>query len=226
MMASWFRKADPRLAGYLAATRPRLRASTPLSEVPFVVLDAETTGLRVGSDQLLSVAAMPVRRHRTAVGGLRSWLVHREGAGVTPATRVHTILPSDSSGGTPEDEVLEELCEMLAGAVVVGHHIGFDVGMIDHALRRHFRARLRNPTIDTARLAMNVLDPYRPTGYAGQRPPGLDEVCAHVGLGIWERHTADGDTFAIAQLFLLLCARLARKLGREPVIGDLPVVRG
>ncbi|GAA5483139.1 3'-5' exonuclease [Haloferula sargassicola] len=223
MKLTWFQRPDPRVAAHLAP--PKFARSTPLAEIPFVVLDAETTGLRVGFDKLLSVAAMPVRRERAEVDGLRSWLVRREDLDVTPATSVHTILPSDSTGGTPEDEVLAGLSEMLAGRVIVGHHVGFDAGVLDHALRRHFHARLRHPLVDTARLAMQVLDAYRPSGYAGQRPPGLDEVCAHLGLGIWERHTADGDTFAIAQLFLLLCARLRRKLGRDPVFGDLPVAR-
>lgn len=225
MKLPWTRDPDPRAAAYLAGTPRRLKKSTPLDELPLVVLDAETTGFDVHRDQLLSLAAMPVRRGRADAGGLRNWLVHRPEADVNQATRIHTILPSDLRRGVPEASLLEQLCPMLTGAVLVGHHIGFDAAVLDRALRHRLACGLRNPAIDTAQLAMRALDPYRRTGYAAQRPPGLDEVCAHLGIPLWERHTADGDTFATAQLFLLLCARLRRKLGRPLVVGDFPILK-
>ncbi|MBB5353234.1 DNA polymerase-3 subunit epsilon [Haloferula luteola] len=218
----FFQHPEPEVARYLAGTPRRLSRNTPFSELSFLVLDAETTGFNLSTDRLLSVAAMPVRHGRAEAGGLRSWLFHQPDVAITAATRIHTILPSDSVGGTPERQVLQELLPAATGALIVGHHIGFDIGMLNAAMRRHFHTPLRNRTLDTALLSMRVLDAFRRTGYSNQRPPGLDEVCAHLGLSIWERHTADGDTFATAQIFLLLCARLRRKLGRDLVLGDLP----
>lgn len=217
---------DARIASYVDGTPRRLGRRTPLADLPIVVLDAETTGFRVGSDRMLSIATMPVRRGRAMLGELRDWLIDQPGAEVTAATRIHTILPCDSSNGRPEEDVLREVCEVLTGSVLVGHHIGFDAAMIDEGMKRHFGSGLRNVMIDTAQLAMRVVDAFRRTGYGSQRPPGLDEVAAQLGLPLWERHTAEGDAFATAQLFLLLCARLRRKLGRELVLGDLPVTRG
>ncbi|MGH8021321.1 MAG: hypothetical protein ACREIA_24175 [Opitutaceae bacterium] len=83
------------------------------------------------------------------------------------------------------------------------------------------RTGLRNPLVDTARLAMAELEAFRKTAYPGQRPPSLDEVCSSLGLPMHDRHTASGDTFTTAQVFLLLAARARRRLGRPLRLKDL-----
>jgi DNA polymerase-3 subunit epsilon len=94
--------------------------------------------------------------------------------------------------------------------------------MLDDALRRTFGIRLRNPLVDTARLAMSTIDAFHQTGYSNQRPPTLDEVCAKAGVALIDRHTAVGDAFTTAQLFLFLCAKLKHMLGRELIVDDIP----
>lgn len=217
---------DPLAERYREVTPKRISRGTPLSGIPFLVLDAETSGFKIGSDTLLSLAAMELRDGRALAGKTAAWIVYRDRAPVTAASEVHGILPSESARGLPEKEVLAALLPMIGGKVIVGHHIGFDAAMIDSALRRHYGIGLRNPLIDTAIMAMGEVDAFRRTGYANQRPPGLDEVCAHLGLPTMERHTAEGDTLTTAQLFLLLCGRLRRRLQREPRAADLPIATG
>jgi DNA polymerase-3 subunit epsilon len=117
---------------------------------------------------------------------------------------------------------MQELLPLLHGAVVVGHHINFDAAMIDRALRRRFDVGLRNPLVDTANLAQVAIDAFAKTGYANQRPPTLDEVCSHLEIMTMERHTAAGDAFTTAELFLLLCARMRQQLKRPLLVDDLP----
>ncbi len=210
---------------YEEATPPRLPRRTPLGGVRFVVLDSETTGFNPARDRILSLAAMPVRDGGMRVSDLQSWLVYHSDIPMTDAVRVHGILPSDAREGAPEQVVLEQLLPLISGAVLVGHHIGFDVRMLNEALGRRFGIRLRNPTIDTATLAMQTVEAFRKTGYAGQRTPSLEEVCTHLGIAPLERHTAPGDTFTTAELFLVLCARHARDLRRPLTVADLPIER-
>ncbi|MDP0489424.1 MAG: 3'-5' exonuclease [Verrucomicrobiota bacterium JB023] len=223
MKFPWTPKREPEVEAYLAGTSRRYRRKDPTAEAPFVVLDTEASGFQLHTDKILSVATMSVQGNRAETSSLRHWLIRRTEADVTPATRIHTILPSDSSEGTPEKEVLGQLLPILTGSIIVGHHIGFDIAMLNRAFQEHYNLKLKNRYLDTAVLAQRVLDAYRRTGYANQRPPGLDEVVSHLGLTVWERHTADGDTFATGQLFLLLCARLRRQLERELVLSDLPL---
>jgi DNA polymerase-3 subunit epsilon len=221
----WFgrREVVPFARAYCEGTEKRVARKTPVDELNFVVLDAETTGFDPVKNRILSLATLPVRAGVLQVSGLRSWLVFQPAAPLTEAVQVHGILPADTKSGEPEPVMLEQVLPMLTGAVLVGHHLGFDVAMLNAALHRHFKLRLRNPLLDTAHLAMHALDAFRKTGYAGQRVPSLDEVCLHCDVTPVERHTAPGDTFTTAELLLVLCARYERQLGRPLVAGDLPL---
>ena len=214
---------DPRLDAYRQGTRRKWDKTAPVDATSFVVLDLETTGFSIHEDRILSIAALPLSGKRCRIEDLKSWIIYHSDAAVTPATEVHTILPSESSRGISEDAALLELLPLLEGAIIVGHHIQFDAAMLNKALGHHFQGELRNPLLDTAMLAMECIDSFHQTGYSKQQPPGLDEVCAYLGLPLWERHTADGDTFGTAQLFLMLQARMQRKMKRRMVLRDLPL---
>lgn len=208
---------------YVDATPKRLGKKKPLDELRIVVVDAETSGFDVNKDRLLSLAAVPLRGREINIADVHSWLVYQTASGVTDAARIHGILPSDTRAGQAEAQVMEELLPLLHGAVMVGHHIHFDAALIDLALRRRFGVGLRNPLLDTADLAQIAVDAFARTGYANQRPPTLDEVCSHLEIATMERHTAPGDAFTTAQLFLLLCARLRQQRKRPLLVGDLPM---
>jgi len=219
----WWRRppADPIAAAYAAGTARKVGARTPLDSLRFVVLDAETSGFRVGSDRLLSLATVPVQAGRIPLGAIRSWLFRQTTVPLNQATEVHGILPAEAAGGESEESILCEVLAELTGAVVVGHHIGFDLAVLDEATRRHFGLRLRNASIDTANLAMRVVEAFAATAYPGQRPPTLEELCSHCGVPLIDRHTAAGDAYTTAELFLVLCARKQRLLGRPLIAGDL-----
>ena len=220
---NWFRRhRDPLAQAYRDATPRRPARRQAWMELTFLVLDAETTGFKVGQDRMLSLATMPIRHGDLHVGEAADWVVFQSSAPVNAASSVHGILPSETVAGTAERAVLAALLPRLHGAVVVGHHIGFDAAILDEALRRHFGTGLRNPLLDTAALAMATLDAFARTAYPGQRPPTLEELCSHCGITPLDRHTAAGDAFTTAELFLLLCARLRRRLDRPLQARDLP----
>jgi len=219
------RKLEPPAEAYRSGTPWRMRGRTPLDRARLVVLDTETTGFRIGQDRMLTLACVDVSGGQIHVNRLRSWLLFQPAACINDAVAVHGILPSESAEGSPEKEVLTELFPIITGAVLVGHHVSFDASVLDHALRIHFGTGLRNPMIDTARLAMAELEAFRRTAYPNQRPPSLDEVCMNLGMPMHDRHTAAGDAFTTAQLFLLLAARARRRLGRELKLSDFPVKR-
>lgn len=220
----WFssKKLLPKAQAYIDATPKRFSKSRSMDELRFVVIDAETTGFDVNRDRLLSLAAVPLRAREISIADVHSWLIFQPSPGVTDAARIHCILPSDTRTGLPEPQVMEELLPLLCGTIVVGHHIHFDAALIGHAFRRRFNVEFRNPLLDTAELAQIAVEAFARTGYANQRPPTLDEVCSHLEIATMERHTAPGDAFTTAELFLLLCARLRQRLKRPLLVGDLP----
>lgn len=222
-MFAWLRRSawPDFVVDYHDRTPRRIDRGRNWNDLNFVVLDAETTGFDPISDRLLSIGLVPLRKGGIVVEGRRNWLVQQLDVPNNDAVKIHGIAPAASARGTPEAEVLRDLLAVLSGAVLVGHHIAFDAAMISAALHRHFGTRLRNPLIDTAALATRHIDAFHKTGYANQRPPGLDEICAHAGLPVIGRHTATGDAFTTAQLFLWLCGRLRVRHQRELTAADL-----
>ncbi len=212
---------NPVVRQYLAGTRRRWASDTPLGSLPLVAIDLETSGFRVGMDLILSVGTVAFTPEGIQVSKISNWIVRHGHPPINEATAIHGILPSQSEAGEPEAEILTSLLPILEDAILVGHHVAFDVAMLDNSLRRAFGIRLLNRNIDTAHLAMATLDAFHQSGYSNQRPPTLDEVCTKLGVPMMERHTAAGDAFTTAELFLVLCAKLRQRLGRELTLGDV-----
>jgi len=223
-MFFWRRKnpRPPIVESYLEGTPRRTPSKTPLAELLFIVLDCETTGFNSTQDRVLSLAIAELRGGRLHIARSTAWLF-QQNRPVTKAVSVHGILPSDTAFGQPEPEILLELLPRLQGAIIVGHHIGFDIAMLNAAIKRHFKITLKNQVLDTARFAMSAVEAFARTGYPGQREPTLDEVCAQCGIAPIDRHTAEGDTFTTATLFLAMCARRQRQLARPLRASDLPL---
>ncbi|MDQ8181029.1 3'-5' exonuclease [Pelagicoccus sp. SDUM812005] len=222
MIWPFSRPKDPVALRYLSCKPDQRREKREIRELPIVVLDAETTGFRVGFDRLLTLGLLKIEKLQIAIDSARSWTIYRETSVINEAVQVHGILPSESRNGIPEREVLAEFFEELQDAIIVGHHINFDIAMLSEASKRHFRIPLKNRVVDTGHLAMQELATFKRTGYPNQRPPSLDELCLHLNIPSLERHTALGDAYTTGLLFLNLCARLSRRLDRPVQLGDLP----
>lgn len=189
-------------------------SSTPLQEVPFVVLDTETTGFDARQDKVLSVGAVKVQGGQVWVSESFACLVRQEVALGNKSPEVHGLLrPQLTQEGLPEQEALAQLLRFCGNAVLVGHHIGFDLAMVNVMVRRcGIHGKLLNPCIDTAQLARRLEQPrlhpdaFRPADYT------LDALISKYNLPSEARHTAPGDAFMTAILLLKLLAK-ARKRG-------------
>lgn len=226
-MMNWFhKKKHPTfVCDYLAAAKLRKKRQRPLSAERIVVLDTETEGLSLDRDEILSLALFEIVDGRIDLSRRRDWLVYHPDTRPNRATAIHGILPSQTENGIPEQVMMEELLPILSDALIVCHHVGFDLSRISKVLQRHFNIRFKTRALDTAVLAMHELPAFHKTGYPNQRMPTLDDVCAQLDLPIIGRHTAEGDAFMTAEIFLFLCGRLQRRLGRPLQVGDLPTIK-
>jgi len=119
---------------------------------------------------------------------------------------------------TPTDEVIggneELLLAYLRDGVIVGHHIGHDVSMLDAGLERMGSdVRLLNRTLDTADLTWHLA---QDGAFADRTLPGhltLDTLADLFGVTPHDRHTASGDAFITALVFLRLL-KLSSRHGR------------
>ena len=220
----WFRQKYPtQFEDY--RLRTPVNKKVPEYSVRWAILDLETTGFDLNKDRILSVAITIVENGQFNMKTFQSWYVYQDSKKVNEATKIHGILPSQIKEGIPEKQMLETLIPLLAGTVIVGHHISFDAAMLNIALERHFSITLKNQILDTAYFASNELEAFRRTGYTNQRPPSMEDVCTQLNIPMAERHTADGDVFTTAQIFLILRGRLKRRLKRTLFLRDFHLMK-
>ena len=190
--------------------------ATPLADVRFVVLDSETTGLNPATDRLITIGAVAVVGGEILIGDSFDALLKVEEN--TSAVTVHGITREQSARGVDEPQALEALLDYLGDGVIVGHHINHDIATLDAAYGRHWGLQLRNRSLDTMDLTLHV---ERAGAFEG-RPPirhfTLDALCEMFGVIPHDRHTASGDAFITAQVFLRL-VRLALRTGRGTLAG-------
>jgi DNA polymerase-3 subunit epsilon len=197
----------------------------PLSDVTFTVVDLETTGGSPAQDEITEVGAVKVRSGEclgvfhtlvnpgTAIPPAITFLTGITEAMVAPAPRVDTVLPA--------------LAEFVAGTVVVGHNIRFDLGFLNNAFHNRGWSRLSNPAVDTMALARRLLRDEVPNCR-------LSTLAERFRLDHRPAHRALDDALATTDLFHLLLERAASwgvlglddllalpRLGGHPQVGKL-----
>ena len=183
-----------------------------VAAVRFVCLDCEMTGLDPRKDRLVSIGAAAVAGGEIDLGDVFEALLKVEHN--TSAVTVHGITRDHARRGMDEPDAVRALLAYLGDDVLVGHHVGADVGILDAAALHHFGRRLGNRTVDTMDLALFL---ERAGAFAGKEPLRdfeLDSLCARFGIVPHDRHTAPGDAFLTAQVFQRLL-RLAVRHGRS-----------
>ena len=193
-----------------------------IEDLKVVVLDAETTGLDVERDRMLSLGGLRVTGNSISLADkLEGYLATPPGFETSASVSIHGIIPNSSRYLMSEEpQLLARLLKYLGPDPVVGHHIGFDIAVINGALARCGAGPLRNPVIDTGALARRL----RPAGYwTPDQDYSLDALARRYSIPLSDRHTALGDCYITAVLYLKLLRRLAIKRGKPLALKDVVV---
>jgi DNA polymerase-3 subunit epsilon len=200
------------LEQYLRSFDGGATEETSSGAVRFVALDSETTGLDPRKDRLITIGAVAVVGGEILLDDEFEALL--EVAHNSAAVTVHGVTRQESLGGMTEPEALERFLAYLKDGVIVGHHIGHDVATLNAGYERHWGFSLQNRSLDTMDLTLHL---ERDGAFAGGDPISefsLDGLCNLFGVIPHDRHTASGDAFITAQVFLRLL-RLASRHGRS-----------
>jgi DNA polymerase-3 subunit epsilon len=160
-----------------------------LAQLPFVVVDLETTGGSAQYDRVMEIAA--IRVENGVITDRLECLVE-PGVPIPPfVTRITGINAALVRGKPSFDSLLPALWRLIDGAVVVAHNASFDCNFLMHAFRR---AGLgwdgdRLCTLRLARRLVPGLHSYR-----------LDSLCAFLGFSFVQRHRAGPDAEATLAL--------------------------
>lgn len=178
----------------------------------YVVFDQETTGLDPRKDHIVSIGAIGVQAGEILLDDVFETIVQTPE--ITPAVLVHGITPAQSLGGATEAEAANLFLDYIGDSILVGHHVGFDRAILCAAAARAGR-EVQLAAIDTMRVAIALsengfLHLDEEAGFS------LDGLCGLFGIVLHGRHTAPGDAFLTAQVFVRLL-RLCDRHGVDPL---------
>ncbi len=167
-------------------------------DVPFCVLDLETTGLSPDTEGITEIGA--VRYEQGVETGRFQTLVNPD-APIPPRVTVITGITQAMVIDAPKiGEALPSFLEFIGDAVIVGHNVRFDISFLNAASTRLGYGRLSNRSVDTLRLAQRLVR-------TELRSFKLSSLAAHFGSPTRPNHRALDDTLATAHVFWALLER-------------------
>lgn len=100
----------------------------PLSEVEFLVLDTETTGLNVKKDHVLSYGSVTVIHNRIRISSANEFYLKPKKRN-REAIKVHGLVQERPY--VSRERLIQSFLDDARQKVLVGHHIGFDLAMLE-----------------------------------------------------------------------------------------------
>ena len=198
-------------------------ANTPLSQVPMVAMDFETTGLSASEHSIISVGLVPFTLDGIQLSEARHWLVKPKLALHQTSVTIHGITHADLEQAPDLAEILPELLECLAGRLTVVHYRDIERPFLDVALRYRLQEGIQFPLLDTMAIESHLHPDRRPTfwqSWRGKKPLSirLADSRLRYGLPHYAAHNALMDAIATAEL---LQAQIAHHFGAQTPVSDL-----
>jgi len=212
---------DERLRRYYQAGC--VTPDTPLSDVPFVALDFETTGLNPNRHSIVSIGLVPFDLNRIRVRDSKHWIVKPRLPLHQRSITFHRITHSDIRRAPDLDEVLDDLLQSLAGRIVVVHHRAIERQFLDIAVRVRLKESIEFPAVDTMELEARLHRKRRRGALAklfGREPVSirLADSRERYGLPYYPPHHALTDAQASAEL---LMAQVADRFSPDTPIREI-----
>jgi DNA polymerase-3 subunit epsilon len=166
----------------------------------FVVISTETSGLNPDKDVILSIGSFAIMDNSIIIqdsfeAALLQFRYFHEN-GVSNEFIIESKMPK-----LEEAEAIEALIDYIGNAVLVGHHINFDIEMINAGLEKLDCGRLKNEALDIDMM-------YRKLNDISDKQFSLDDLCDIFKIPKSDRHSSSEDAYRIGLLFLKLKAKL------------------
>lgn len=179
------------------------------SDLIFVAVDLETTGVNARADHLVEIAAVKISRQQPRPINLFDTLVTVP-PGRLKGSHIHGIESKDLEGAPSAEIALKYLASNAANRVLVAHNARFDLGFLQNSM---YRGHLFDaPYICTMEL-------FKLLGHSSARS-SLSNACGRLGIDANPNHSALGDAMACGKLFQQLLKECVEQRSLK-TLGDL-----
>ncbi len=176
-----------------------------LDEVEFCVIDLETTGLNTKKDEIIAFAAIPVREMTIHLDEVFFTLIRPEKFRVD-SIKYHGITEKDLTTAPSFSEVAGKIEEIIQGSILVGYAVWVDVEFLRNAFKRKVKKKVKiERYVDVAEIEAWLI---KKRGSAVTFRLDFESLLKIYRVDGFHRHTAVGDAFSTAYIFLKQLAQL------------------
>lgn len=169
----------------------------------FVVLSTETSGLNPNKDVILSLGSFSVIDDSIVIkDNFEAVLLQYKFLQDNGLSNEFII--ESKMIKMPEPDAIEAFVNFIGNSILVGHHINFDIEMLNAALERLDCGRLKNEALDIDMM-------YRKLTDINDKQFSLDDLSEIYKIPKSDRNSSSEDAYKIALLFLKLKSRLGIK---------------
>jgi DNA polymerase-3 subunit epsilon len=184
---------------------PGAALDTPFSGMRCVVVDVETSGLKLMEDRLISIGAVAVVNGQVSMGDSFYVVLQQPTASHKDNILLHGIGGAEQTEGVPAADALQAFLDYLRKDPLIAFHVTFDQTMIQRAMRQYLGISFNHPWLDMA-YVMPSLNPPLAARYRS-----LDDWITHFDIRNDARHNALADALVTAQLFQVALAQARKK---------------
>ena len=171
-----------------------------LRDRPIAIIDTETTGFKVGVHEIIEIAIMKIQGNERDMWTAKIKPERIETAS-SKALEINGYDPELWQDAIPMRDAANTIRKRLAGCVLIGHNLEFDLGFIVDALRANGGRGLGfHYKIDTMALA------YEHLAGLGLNSLSLENVCNYLGISNEGAHGAEVDVLRTYDVY----SRLSR----------------
>lgn len=166
----------------------------------FVVFSTETSGLDSEKDVILSIGAIGIEDEKIIVKDSFDITILQNK--FNPEIAIKNGILNTSEEKIAQEEAISLFVNYLGNATLIGHRIHFDIAMINHALEKLHVGKLKNEALDVEIMYQKWQQ------LAEDKLFSIDELATTFKISKSDRHTASGDAYITALIFLKLKQRL------------------
>ena len=117
-----------------------------------VAIDCETTGLKVRTDDIITIAAIKIRGNRIMTSERFEAAVRPDASMQAEAIKVHRLRQVDVAQGPLIWKALPKFLHFVGGRPLVGYYVDFDIAMLDKYILPFIGIELPNSRIEVSKL--------------------------------------------------------------------------
>lgn len=179
--------------------------NTKISQVEFLAIDFETTGLNPKQNAIVSIGVVPFNLNKIYLNKSKYWLIKPRRKLVENSIIINKITHDDILHAPDLKDILDELLALMEGKIIVAHCSLIERDFFKQAILTRFNETIEFPVIDTMDIENRILKNEqrgffaRLNGDSG-KSTRLAQTRARYNLPIYPPHHARWDALAAAEL--------------------------